>query len=339
MKRRNPYPVDNIMQSNLHSFGMLMKERTFSSEDYRFGFNGKEKTDEINGEGNEMDFGSRIYDSRLGKWLSLDPLQAAFPFESHYCFVSNEPIIYKDKDGKKKIITTIYINDETGVTWTKREEHVGLMSKPIDVPSWIGDDHREYKWYDIYQTNVVHYKMNPDGNMKILKEEKGKETNGNTVKAQTWVNWEWVALTANGETEGGICFTIKDGGDDEFKIAVGDYTFENIAMVMAAFNAYGKELKLMSGENAPKNYKELTNLALEKVKRLIETGERVDVVIETIQEMTKEAQQKTAAEKAKVATGQKAVVYKSNGKFIGREGQPVSDSTKKKPAKPVKKTE
>jgi hypothetical protein len=35
--------------------------------DYRYGFNGMEKDDEVkNGKGNSYDFGARMYDSRLG---------------------------------------------------------------------------------------------------------------------------------------------------------------------------------------------------------------------------------------------------------------------------------
>ena len=99
MKRRNPYPVDNIMQSNLHSFGMLMKERTFSSGDYRFGFNGKEKTDEVNGEGTFYDYGFRIYNPNLGKFLSVDPLSNKFSWWSPYAFAGNSALSCIDLDG------------------------------------------------------------------------------------------------------------------------------------------------------------------------------------------------------------------------------------------------
>ncbi len=42
---------------------------------YRYGFNGKESDDEIKGEGNQQDYGMRIYDTRLGRFLSVDPLE------------------------------------------------------------------------------------------------------------------------------------------------------------------------------------------------------------------------------------------------------------------------
>ncbi len=47
-------------------FGFAMADRSRRGEKYRFGFNGKENDNEIQGDGNSYDFGARIYDSRLG---------------------------------------------------------------------------------------------------------------------------------------------------------------------------------------------------------------------------------------------------------------------------------
>jgi RHS repeat-associated protein len=73
--------------------------RFFNDKNYRFGFNGKENDNEVKGTGNSVDFGARMYDSRLGRWLSIDKLSAKFPNESNYIFGSNNPIIYLDFDG------------------------------------------------------------------------------------------------------------------------------------------------------------------------------------------------------------------------------------------------
>jgi len=81
-----------------------MPGRQFNSSSYKYGFNGKEKDDEINGGGNSYDFGARMYDSRLGRWLSLDPLQTKYPDLSPYSFVDNNPIYLIDPDGKRIII-------------------------------------------------------------------------------------------------------------------------------------------------------------------------------------------------------------------------------------------
>ena len=78
-----------------------MPGRSFSSISYRYGFNGMEKDDEIKDvSGSSYDFGARMYDSRLGRWLSSDPHWAKYPDLSSYNFVGNSPLIFIDADGK-----------------------------------------------------------------------------------------------------------------------------------------------------------------------------------------------------------------------------------------------
>jgi RHS repeat-associated protein len=85
-------------------FGMLMPNRSTASEDYRFGFNGKEKDDEVKGSGNQYDYGFRIYNPRLGKFLSVDPLTKDYPFYTPYQFSGNMPIWAIDLDGLEEFI-------------------------------------------------------------------------------------------------------------------------------------------------------------------------------------------------------------------------------------------
>lgn len=80
---------------------MQMPGRKFSSagSGYRYGFNGKENDNEVKGEGNQQDYGMRIYDTRLGRFLSIDPLTREYPFLTPYQFASNRPIDGIDLDG------------------------------------------------------------------------------------------------------------------------------------------------------------------------------------------------------------------------------------------------
>jgi RHS repeat-associated protein len=70
-------------------------------EDYRYAFNGMEKDDEVKGSGNSYDFGARMLDTRLGRWLSTDPKAAIYPELSPFAFVANMPIIAIDPDGQE----------------------------------------------------------------------------------------------------------------------------------------------------------------------------------------------------------------------------------------------
>lgn len=62
---------------------------------YRFHFNGKETDNETQAQ----DYGMRIYDYRLSKFLSSDPLARNYPELTTYQFASNTPIRAIDLDG------------------------------------------------------------------------------------------------------------------------------------------------------------------------------------------------------------------------------------------------
>jgi RHS repeat-associated protein len=76
-----------------------MPGRNISSSTYRYGFNGKENENEVKGPGNQLDYGKRIYDTRLGKFLSVDPLTESYPWYSPFQYASNTPTFATDVDG------------------------------------------------------------------------------------------------------------------------------------------------------------------------------------------------------------------------------------------------
>ena len=72
-----------------------MPGRTKSPDRSRFGFNGKE----LDREWEIQDYGMRMYDNRLGKFLSTDPLAPDYPWYTPYQFAGNTPIWAIDIDG------------------------------------------------------------------------------------------------------------------------------------------------------------------------------------------------------------------------------------------------
>ncbi len=83
-----------------------MPGRSFSqSNKYRYGFNGKENDNEVKGEGNQQDYGMRIYDPRLMRFLSVDPLEKEFPWNSSYAFAENRVIDGIDLEGRERYFT------------------------------------------------------------------------------------------------------------------------------------------------------------------------------------------------------------------------------------------
>ena len=86
-----------ISNKDYYPFGSTMPERVWNGPDYRFGFNGMEKESDITDvDGGHLDFGARIYDARLGNFLSLDPLAKEYTSLSDYSFVANNFAFVKD---------------------------------------------------------------------------------------------------------------------------------------------------------------------------------------------------------------------------------------------------
>ncbi|UTW67895.1 RHS repeat-associated core domain-containing protein [bacterium SCSIO 12643] len=89
-----------ISTTDYYPFGSVQSGRSYTSDAHRYGFNGMENDNEIKGTSNSLDFGARIYDPRIGRWLSLDPLASEYPEISDYCYVADNPVIFIDEGGK-----------------------------------------------------------------------------------------------------------------------------------------------------------------------------------------------------------------------------------------------
>jgi RHS repeat-associated protein len=100
---------------------------------YRFSFNGKENDNEVKGEGNQQDYALRIYDPRLGKFLSVDPLFKGFPWNSTYAFAENDVIRCIDLEGGEKYIVTGTMWKGSGGQWL-----TNLSTQTLPKPGPLG---------------------------------------------------------------------------------------------------------------------------------------------------------------------------------------------------------
>jgi hypothetical protein len=91
--------IYSSIEYDYYPFGMVMPERNFSYENYRFGFNGQEKVDEVSGPGNHNTAMFWEYDTRLGRRWNIDPLFKMFPSSSPYSTNLSNPILLNDPDG------------------------------------------------------------------------------------------------------------------------------------------------------------------------------------------------------------------------------------------------
>jgi len=100
-----------------YPFGMLLPNRHESTNEYRYGFQGQEKDDEIKGEGNSVNYKYRMHDPRIGRFFAIDPLTSKYPHYSPYSFSGNKVIHAIELEGlEEHIITTNKTKLNRGLT-------------------------------------------------------------------------------------------------------------------------------------------------------------------------------------------------------------------------------
>ncbi|WP_343631547.1 RHS repeat-associated core domain-containing protein [Fluviicola sp.] len=101
IRQRAKYNAVALMQADYYPFGMEMPGRNNNIDKYRYGYNGMELDNEVKGNGKSYTTEFRQYDPRLGRWMSLDPLMAEFPWMSPYVAFNDNPVYYTDPLGLK----------------------------------------------------------------------------------------------------------------------------------------------------------------------------------------------------------------------------------------------
>jgi RHS repeat-associated protein len=179
-----------------------------------------EKDDEVKGNGNSLDFGERIYDSRIGKFLSIDPLTKSFPMLTPYQFASNRPIDGIDIDGLEWITYKILLVNG-GAVQIGKIDHTKTMSN-----SRIEKVHKTSveKFYKEYSKSFE------EKGRGILYEYYELDKNNNPVKIGEYMeNKESIQRIG---LYGGVGCVTYCGGNDENnpfapKIDGTDYDFSN----------------------------------------------------------------------------------------------------------------
>ena len=108
--------ADVVAYNDYYPFGMLLPNRHHNTPDYRYGFQGQEMDDEVKGEGNSLNFKYRMHDPRVGRFLSIDPIEKVYPHISPYAFSENRVIDGVDFEGLEYVTRTHTIVENKIVT-------------------------------------------------------------------------------------------------------------------------------------------------------------------------------------------------------------------------------
>ncbi len=114
--------------------------------------------------GDHYDFGARIYDGRIGKWLSVDPLSAKYPNEAPYIFAGSSPIFMLDKLGEIKETIHMQYDAKTGIYTVLKVTHSWGLKRVITT-EWRGSTlayFNDYYDYQTYKVTVINGKKGGD---------------------------------------------------------------------------------------------------------------------------------------------------------------------------------
>ena len=137
--------------TDYYPFGMPMPWRKMQDADgYRYAYQGQEKDEETGKEAFQL----RLWDSRIGRWLSPDPYGQ---FASPYLGMGNNPITYTDPDGGcikngepcNASRTGERVVGDGGAVWEWDGDTWGLHeSYSLQLEGFIGSPNGEYSFRD-----------------------------------------------------------------------------------------------------------------------------------------------------------------------------------------------
>jgi RHS repeat-associated protein len=222
---------------------MIQPGRKYSVDSYRYGFNGKENDNEVKGEGTQQDYGMRIYDPRLGRFLSVDPIAKDYPELTSYQFASNTPIWAIDLDGLEALaLTPTGGGTQTGTTA-------------------VGNSIKE--WWNAPTTNPIAKDLERKYDVTI-------KTNGDMMK---WsfansVNHVGNNAVSTGGPTGGRTYTVKTNTQSQKTTTITatpqapkvTADVSNKASTLKLSNAQIEEIKIWVKQNAAKTNTGAVNL-------------------------------------------------------------------------------
>jgi uncharacterized protein RhaS with RHS repeats len=85
----------------------------------------------VKGVGDQIDYGMRYYDPRVGRFLSVDPLTKKVPYYTPYQYAGNGPIVNIDMDGLEEVhYIFVWLKSTNG-----KEAVFKLSGKTVGTPT------------------------------------------------------------------------------------------------------------------------------------------------------------------------------------------------------------
>nr|HMS30741.1 RHS repeat-associated core domain-containing protein [Saprospiraceae bacterium] len=148
-QRVSAYEPDIVAAQDYYPFGQVMRSRNFPTTTsgktnfptkYRYGFNDKEA--DADGEIQNLttyDYGFRIYNPGIARFLSVDPLTRSYPHLSPFAFAENNPIANIDIDGLEgsNAVKKVYTQNYGPIIVQPAVDNLRLASHPGYQPNIV----------------------------------------------------------------------------------------------------------------------------------------------------------------------------------------------------------
>jgi len=193
------YEYQLVQSSDYYPFGMQIQGLSYTNQnnDYRFGFQGQEKDDEIKGAGNSINYKYRMHDPRIGRFFAVDPLAAKYPQWSPYQFSGNQVIATIELEGLEplKDYNDYSTQLEQYAMWKESRVETVNMTYTFDYDPNAADNYIEYgsHWYiPVNQTSGSYTDYNEQ-----LSDEPVEQTTFNVTVKIPYINSIWTRYNVN----------------------------------------------------------------------------------------------------------------------------------------------
>jgi len=216
-------------------FGEVFIEERNNTWNTPYLFNAKELDEETG----LYYYGARYYEPRLSLWISTDPMQEKYPNVSGYVYCLNNPILFKDPDGKDVYMfietkgtghTFIVVKDKKGtIVYTYGRYQGGNWYTGGSTGSGVlvkynGKNARRYITAELYRMKAEAFQIKDASDAKVRKyfdnqynsSNQNPTTNDASINANGKVVDTYVLFGNNCTTKS--CDAIKYGGSKVFDV-------------------------------------------------------------------------------------------------------------------------